>query len=551
MNRELSKYVEAVTRSGLLAVIAAILFLSVIRFRIADVPLERDEGEYAYSGQLILQGFPPYQLTYNMKFPGTYYAYAAIMAILGQTAWGIHAGLAVVNAATILFLYFLAYRLLGDRMAAAISAIAFGFLSVDRGILGVFGHATHFVVLAAVTGLLVLLRALNSRKASTFTAAGALLGLSVVMKQNGLFFLGMGIGIAFWSGFGKAHRNFRAGVRDSTLVTAGAAIPFASLCLVLFVQGVLGRFWFWTFQYAKEYVSLVSLWDGWWSFATTFRDITQANRWIWILAAAGFVLMWVVRWSSEIRIFLTALLFASFVATCPGFYFRQHYFIMLLPALALFCGVAILSIERLLAGVVSRKTAHAMGVVVFVVAIGSYTLHDSYYLFSMPSRQLSRSRYGSNPFVEAPELSRYIQSHTDVGDRIAVLGSEPEIYFYANRKSATGYIYTYELFEDQKYSRRMQDEMIEEITAVHPKYVVFVRVATSWLPRDRTEKIVTWSDAYLSECYSLAGMADIVSPAITRWVWDMDAANYKPQSKSVLFLFKAKTDAPCAARTQE
>ena len=38
---------------------------------------------------LILQGFPPYQLAYNMKFPGTYYAYSLILAAFGQTAWGI------------------------------------------------------------------------------------------------------------------------------------------------------------------------------------------------------------------------------------------------------------------------------------------------------------------------------------------------------------------------------------------------------------------------------------------------------------------------------
>ena len=64
-----------------------------IRIRLLGIPLERDEGEYAYSGQLMLQGIPPYKLAYNMKFPGTYAAYAAIMAIFGQTIAGIHFGL--------------------------------------------------------------------------------------------------------------------------------------------------------------------------------------------------------------------------------------------------------------------------------------------------------------------------------------------------------------------------------------------------------------------------------------------------------------------------
>ena len=61
----------------------------VIRIRLLGIPLERDEGEYAYAGQLMLQGIPPYKLAYNMKFPGTYAAYALIMALFGQTMVGI------------------------------------------------------------------------------------------------------------------------------------------------------------------------------------------------------------------------------------------------------------------------------------------------------------------------------------------------------------------------------------------------------------------------------------------------------------------------------
>src|SRR5438552_14930481 len=42
-----------------------------IRIRLLGIPLERDAGEYAYAGQLILQGIPTYKLAYNMQFPGT------------------------------------------------------------------------------------------------------------------------------------------------------------------------------------------------------------------------------------------------------------------------------------------------------------------------------------------------------------------------------------------------------------------------------------------------------------------------------------------------
>ena len=81
-----------------LLVALAVLFVIIVRVRLRDMPLERDEGEYAYAGQLILQGVPPYKEAYNMKLPGTYAAYAAIMAVFGQSPSGIHLGLTLVNA---------------------------------------------------------------------------------------------------------------------------------------------------------------------------------------------------------------------------------------------------------------------------------------------------------------------------------------------------------------------------------------------------------------------------------------------------------------------
>lgn len=91
----------------------AMILVALVRIRLAAAPLERDEGEYAYAGQLILRGVPPYQLAYNMKFPGTYYAYALILAVFGETARGIHLGLLVVDAATTFLLFLLGRRLIG------------------------------------------------------------------------------------------------------------------------------------------------------------------------------------------------------------------------------------------------------------------------------------------------------------------------------------------------------------------------------------------------------------------------------------------------------
>src|SRR5215471_5224975 len=142
----------------LLAVVLVILLVAGIRFRLRDFPLERDEGEYAYAGQLILKGIPPYQLAYNMKLPGSYAVYAAIMAVFGETPAAIHFGLILANAASILLLFLIARRLFGAA-AGVVAGATFGLLSLRPHLLGLAAHATHFVTLAALVSVYLLLRA--------------------------------------------------------------------------------------------------------------------------------------------------------------------------------------------------------------------------------------------------------------------------------------------------------------------------------------------------------------------------------------------------------
>src|SRR5215510_4738411 len=118
-----------------IAVLLVVCFSVAIRVRLREMPLERDEGEYAYAGQLILQGIPPYQLAYNMKLPGTYAAYALLMAVFGQTPAGIHLGVIFVNASCILLVFLIAKQLF-NATAAAVAGATFALLSIRPLLLG-------------------------------------------------------------------------------------------------------------------------------------------------------------------------------------------------------------------------------------------------------------------------------------------------------------------------------------------------------------------------------------------------------------------------------
>jgi len=396
---------------AVLVVLLAITLAALVRLRLADVPLERDEGEYAYAGQLILKGVPPYLEAYNMKFPGTYYAYALIMALFGQTTRGIHVGLMLVNAGTALIVFAIARRL-ADDLCAAVAATTFVILSLDRGILGIFAHATHFVLLPALGGALLLLVARQSERLWPSLAGGTLLGAAVLMKQHALVFVPLGVGLIAWPTTGESRASWRRTTVKAALLCIGTTLPLGIVAALLYRQGVLDRFWLWAVRYAKEYVSEVPLSFAWTVLSDRFAKVTQSTLVLWLVAAVGLVGLALDRWPPLTRFFVFGLLATSFLGVCPGFYFREHYFILLLPAIALLVGIIAVSLRRLLSRRFSPAASLNVTVAVFAGLAVLFVVRERGYLFSMTPRELIRSRYGTNPFVEAIEIGRYIKEHS-------------------------------------------------------------------------------------------------------------------------------------------
>src|SRR5213083_869937 len=191
-----------------------------IRIRLLVIPLERDEGEYAYAGQLILQGVPPYKLAYNMKFPGTYAAYAAIMSIFGQTIIGIHLGLLLVNTATIILIFLLGRQLV-NSVAGLAAGMSYAVLSVSPSVLGFAGHATHFVLFPVLGGTLLLFNKTDRRTLGRIFASGLLFGVGLLMKQPGVFFALFG---AIYRVSIDVHRRFRPKKTLLRSLTFGAGV---------------------------------------------------------------------------------------------------------------------------------------------------------------------------------------------------------------------------------------------------------------------------------------------------------------------------------------
>jgi hypothetical protein len=491
-------------------VLAVIVFglVIAIRIRLLGIPLERDEGEYAYAGQLMLQGIPPYKLAYNMKFPGTYAAYAVIMSIFGQTILGIHLGLLLINAATVALIFLLGRRLVNSMMGI-VAATSYAVLSVSPSVLGLAAHATNFVMLSILGGTLLILKVSKSQRHAfeRLFASGLLFGIGALMKQPALLFIPFGAIHLLRNDL--QHRFAPKKILLRNLIFGIAAIvPLGITCLILWYTGVFDKFWFWTIDYARQYGTLIPLAKAPQIFFESVKGVIGASWTIWVLAGIGVVAgLWDQRTRASTTFLLGFLVFSA-LALCLGFHFREHYFILVLPAVSLLVGVAITNLAHLMAG--RMMVMRFIPLLLFGAALSlPILLRKTFFLEASPV-EACQMIYGPNPFAESVRIADYLREHTSRDDTIAVLGSEPEIYFYARRHSATGYLYTYGLMEPQKYAQQMQQEMIHEIERASPKYVISVVMFYSWLWRPASERLIfTWANEYTAQNYDVAGLVNI------------------------------------------
>src|SRR2546430_2362739 len=227
----------------LAATLVTVLF---IRIRLLNIPLERDEGEYAYAGQLMLHGIAPYKLAYNMKFPGTYAFYAMILSVFGQTTFGVHLGFLLVNLATVGLVLLIGLRLVNWETGLA-AATTYVVLAINPAVMGLAAHATHFVIFFTLVGLVLLLGNSCSTSLASIFISGLFLGVAVLMKQPGIIFLIFGF---VWLLYRERKQPLPRLLFILAIFTFAALLPLTIAIGAVWFAGTLGNFWFWCVQYA-------------------------------------------------------------------------------------------------------------------------------------------------------------------------------------------------------------------------------------------------------------------------------------------------------------
>ncbi len=130
----------------------------------------------------------------------------------------------------------------------------------------------------------------------------------------------------------------------------------------------------------------------------------------------------------------------------------------MLPGLALLAGTAVSGLCWRGQQKIARVELQNWPVWVYAVAGRDHHSDLRQHLVRQtPKHRLRAPLISADPFPEAEEVARFIRANSPPSAPMAVLGSEPELYFLSRRHSVTGYIYTYGMMEPQPFARRMQE----------------------------------------------------------------------------------------------
>jgi 4-amino-4-deoxy-L-arabinose transferase-like glycosyltransferase len=439
-----------------------ILLVLFVRIRLLEFPLERDEGEYALMGQMILKGIPPYEMAYNMKLPGAYYLYAMAMAVFGQTALGVHMGLLLANVSSIILLFFVGKKM-GNESLGFYAASTYAFLTLIPNHLGFAAHATQFNTFFNLAGLLVLLIYQKRSSLLYLALSGFLFGCSFIVKQHAIFMMVFGLLMVALMEWQKKPVHILNLVLKMSVTGIAMLVPYALVLFSAWWTGSLDQFWHWTVEYAREYAGIQTVGQISKLLSQSIPMVTDGVGWFWWFGVAGFIALFFSTTVRPYRWWIFCFTILSLACVFPGFYFRRHYYIQFLPALGLLVGIAFIFVKEQLQKR-SWNWAYAVPFIFFLVLFSLTISKYTDYLFKGSPAELSKSIYAKeNPFVESIEIAKFLEENTTPEDRIAILGSEPQIYFLSHRLPATGYIYAYPLTENQVYSEPMQKDMIAEI----------------------------------------------------------------------------------------
>jgi hypothetical protein len=473
--------------AGLLALFALTQWNSL------NGPFERDEGEYAYAAWLMREGLAPYQHSFMQKPPMIIYTYWVSQLLSDKAFWPPRLLGAIFSALTAVLVGMIARKEYGSRCGWMSIWILLPLYSLPW--LAPFAANTEkFMNLPMMGAIAVYVHHRQKASRGAWFLAGVLAALALMYKPICLIVLAF-IFLIWASEARKSGLSTAAVIADLFISLLGSLCTVALTLSYFFSHSALSELWESSVLYNFAYSDLSS-----WTPDAFIRMMASFFRQWWVL---WVLLVWfLIRRQGRWRFHLMLLLIALFSAYKDP---NGHYYLMVLPFWAI---VGAAGLDSLAETTVSkgwfRSKSLPVTATAMVIGFLCWPIGPQFFL---NSSTLYRWSYAGNPFHESPIVADQVALQSDPNDLVFIAGSEPQILYYAKRKSPTRFVIMYPLMLPTRYAERYQREVIESLQAHPPELVVLSQSPLSWLSNPASPQLLVpfLNEFIRSEAYEMVG----------------------------------------------
>lgn len=517
----------------------ACILLVVLRIRLIYIPFDRNEGEIAYMAQLILGGHSPWEV-YTVKIPGVSFIYAFFMWIGGQNVLAVRTALLIFNLMTIFFLYKLFSKYFSGILAA-VAVLVFVILCCSAEMSGNTADNSQFALFFIAGACWFLLKATDIWRAKDFFLAGIFFGLAVIMEENMVLFCVFAVVFILFQFYSAKQLSYRLLFFNLLKIMAGMLIPFLIITIVALLYGDLNTFWknndlfngklflFFSDKNRPEHIFPVLL------------EAIGKFRLLWLISGFGFLsFLFSKHFLKGKKPFISLFLVFSLAALPAADYSGKHHLMVLIPVVCFFFAWVFETVFETIRKYPVKNIYIHLPLVFFCSLLIYFLYIERQYFFLQSPDEITKELQPADPFSESVEVSAFIAANSSSEDKIAILGSEPEILFYAKRKSAIPFINITPLVNGEKGNMALQLEMINKMEAEPPLFIVFSDIPLSWNVKIVAPAyILTWFSIFSKQYYRLVGIADIL-PNGSVIKWNKELTEYQPVSPYRLLVYKRK-----------
>ncbi len=423
----------------------------------------RDSGVFLYIGWRILNGELPYRDIWDHKPPIVFYLNALGLAITENSRWGVWILEAVFLAVAAFIGFYLLKKALGT-IPAMLSSLVW-LLTLTFVIEG--GNFTEEYILPLQFAALWLAWDLDKpdRSRWRYLLIGVLGGLAFCTKQTSI---GIWIAILLYITFQRLKsRQVKRWLGELSLIALGWSSILGGTVLFFGLQGAFDQFWSAAFLFNFVYAFAVE------NFLVRIGPILYA---ITPLASSGFFqfsmmgyvfsVIAVLFKRSAVREFLPILLIGlidlplELILLCSSGRSYVHYYMTILPVLALFAGMFFWVLRSQLAGWAVPGLAKTL----FLVGLAGVILWSSYGSYLDQVRLFHN--FGDETVIE------YVTATTKPDETVLFWGAEATSNYYTQRRSPTRFVYQNPLYISGYASEELIDEFLQDLLLNHPRYII-------------------------------------------------------------------------------